>query len=170
MEEAMIRCEGCGHPMSDGTWDGDLTRPPKLLRGRGMQGDRAINWTTHLSVERPDEATAGDWMNLHLAAAASWLRAGEEPPAHATVAVHWSPCDEGCRHDMAHTVIGGVARTPWDVGQSNYVMGETCASWPGKVFEASWRQVDVRFANGWPHDLRTENLRLWCLRCEAARG
>lgn len=65
-----MRCEGCGHPMSEGTWES------------GQGGYRAAPWA------------AGPGAGL-LAAVVSLLREGEEPDSYH---VHYSPCDEGCTH------------------------------------------------------------------------
>lgn len=140
------RCGDCGHPggpMSEGIWE-DGTWPQ---RGDGP-GTHAWAW--------------------------EHLRRGNEPPRnlsddtleHRTFAVHYSPCDGGCKH-------GGPWRwrttaTPPDewryIAESPYPhIGNETAS-----VEASWRSVDVRYL-GWPHDLRPERLAILCLRCWAAR-
>jgi hypothetical protein len=70
--ERTTRCEGCGHPMSDGTWEGE--------------------WVTASVVEYGDN---NGWALAHLRYERS------EPPAEilgVPVCVHWSPCDEACTH------------------------------------------------------------------------
>ena len=87
------------------------------------------------------------------------LREGREPPRHHFV--HYSPCDEGCRHG-GPTRIG--TREGWcltNVGPQGYIGNHSA--------EASWRPVDVRTL-GWPHDLRPEKLATLCLRCFAERS
>lgn len=129
-----IRCEGCGHPMSDGTWTAD--------------GPHA-----HA-----------------LACAEETLRLGGEPLNPTDV--HYSPCDEGCRH-------GGPIRSRIDGGRwlvtPNIAVTREGEQVPVSVAiagglegEASWRPVDVRTL-GWAHDLRPERLAVLCLRCWAQR-
>lgn len=140
------RCEGCGHPMSDGTW---------------TEGRRV----TEEGIAR-------------------LLAAGNEGMIHPSCAVHWSPCDERCRHGgpgrrMPDDRLGWVEGGP---GLKPEVLGEIIAA--GVPFEASWRAVDVRVgmlarAAGLDHvggpshvvrpfDLRPENIAVLCLRCRAA--
>lgn len=96
--------------------------------------------------------------------AMSFLREGKEPDEFREVgpiSVHYSPCDEGCRH-------GGPARI-LDGGSSYLTTEGDC----GEVaredpVEASWRQVDIRRLS-WGHDLRPEQLAVLCLRCFADR-
>ncbi len=129
--------EGCGHPMSEGMWEGD--------RHGGDEG----YWLDQVAFQ---------------------LRAGVEP---SDVAVHFSPCEEGCRH-------GGPGRcwypggehggTPhWDAYEdfTPDAREDTRDNGFGSG-EASWRPVDVR-SLGWSHDLRPEKLAVLCLRCWAAR-
>jgi hypothetical protein len=132
----VARCEGCGHPMSDGTWtepaDGwgdDLTRA--ALLAKPYSGERGLHGTAE--------------------------RRGR---------VHWSPCDEGCRH------AGPFRRLDW-TGLGEHDEPRIVVTDQGDVQvlvtaelrpEASWRQVDVRTL-GWAHDLRPERLAVLCLRC-----
>jgi hypothetical protein len=153
------RCEGCGHPMGDGTWE------------RGAE-----YW--HEALRRDLGVGSSRWAFEH-------LRRGNEPPSRTLqhrVGVHFSPCDEGCRHDgpgrhrltdedyLTWKAIPDTAKARTGLGVGNYEV------------EASWRQVDVRTgvpapANH-PHpmiytrpwNLRPENLALLCLRCWAGRA
>lgn len=62
------RCEGCGHPLSDGAWVG--SRPLHIAEGFDfLLLDRVVEGLRHGVDER---------------------RLGER--------VHYSPCDEGCTH------------------------------------------------------------------------
>jgi hypothetical protein len=77
-------------------------------------------------------------------------------------AVHYSPCDEGCRHagpgrEWFEVAVGD---DPWAVTED---VSQVALTYPR---EASWRPVDVRVL-GWPHDLRPEKLAVLCLRCFA---
>lgn len=144
------RCQDCRHPMSDGTYR------------RGGQ------WSTPVGTEQ--------WALAH-------LRRGDEPPleiAGLPVDVHFSACDEACRHPGPFRWRTGENGTGWfdDLSTS-----ET-AGWPpgsavrtllqsvapyelGRV-EASWRRVDVRCL-GWPHDLRPHKIAVLCSHCWGAR-
>lgn len=146
------RCEDCGHPMSEGTWEGC---------GDGIRGE--------------DLPTLGVGF---LRTALMDLRRGDEP---LVAPVHYSPCGEGCRHglparwaELDELVPGAsrdIAEEAWDD-----VPGSTDPTGRDEVrdllsagpIEASWRQVDVRTL-GWPHDLRPEKLAVLCLRCWAAK-
>lgn len=143
------RCEDCNHPQSDGTWEGDLRRPP-ITPG-----------TEHLTFQDVSRATDEDWQRQHARAASAWLL-GErkEPPPWANVVVHYSPCDEGCRHS-------GPGRL-WDEKEQTWRTRETIANDSGYRVEASWRQVDIRRLN-YPNMLRPEDLAVLCLRCWAKR-
>ena len=138
-----LRCEDCGHPMSDGTWE-------------GLPG--------------------GDEDEMILYVREAWERAvrGRGPSyveERYPGVVHYSPCDEGCRHggpgrwefprvpgEIHQGVIGGQMQEG--------SVGRDVAR--GVRHEASWRSVDVRTLD-WPHDLRPESLAILCLRCWAAR-
>lgn len=80
--------------------------------------------------------------------------------------VHYSPCDEGCRH-------GGPGRSR--SGPHEAWGTYRHASLPDPLLmaldyvEASWRPVDVRCL-GEPNDLRPKSLVVLCLRCWAARS
>lgn len=125
------RCDGCGHPMNEGTWE----------HGHLWQHafDGPLRW---LRGEFSDDA---------------------EPPGPS---VHWSPCDEGCRHGGPMRV--GDPPSPYDPYADTLTAGRAVAAWPRRRAEASWRPVDVR-PLGWPHDLRPERLAVLCLRCLAER-
>lgn len=127
------RCEGCGHPMNDGTWEGDDRRDVALRQG---DADHVL----------------------------ACLRGGREPTAGELGSVHWSPCDEGCRHGGPgrewHEVA--VGDDPWGPVDD---VARVALSYPR---EALWRSVDVRTL-GWAHDLRPEKLAVLCLRCLADR-
>jgi hypothetical protein len=88
--------------------------------------------------------------------------------------VFFSVCDDRCDHGgpgrvsqhglstmMAPEVVAN------DVYARNLVRRLTTV--PGAQFEASFRQVQVRTANGWPNDLRQANLTVLCLRCWDAK-
>jgi hypothetical protein len=141
-----FRCEDCGHPMSDGTWEPpDLTKRPDLRGSQWLWDDRA-------------------WV---LGRAASYLRDGREPfdgSEHAMA--HWSPCDEECRHYHAPGRISMDDGVTWNVVSEVHHVGVVRRA--GGLIEASWRAVDVRTLS-WPHDLRPERLAVLCLRCWAAR-
>ena len=95
-----IRCESCGHPISEGTWE------PERVWGRSIP----------------------EWVVRDLAA-------GREP-RFAVPRVHYSPCDEECRHgrDVGTRRVGTV------------MVAFDTSAWRT---EASWRPVDVRTL-GWP--------------------
>lgn len=129
LEDHAIRCEDCGHPMSEGTWE------------RIVPSDHP--WA------EPKTADA----RIALAE----LRRGAEP--HPPF-VHYSPCDEGCRH-------GGPMQANW-AGVWDEWEPEGAQKTCDAIYRASWRPVDIRTL-GWPHDLRPENLVVLCLRCYADR-
>lgn len=143
------RCEDCGHPMSDGTWAAN-----QHLRGwEPWTGD-----TTLFDPERTAE-------RRFVLSDPDFIYAPHPFPAP----VHFSRCDEGCRH-------GGPARVTFDSGNQQVMtlqdarIGELVGNVPTNVvsYGASWRPVDVR-TRGWPHDLSPEKLAVLCLRCHAAR-
>lgn len=137
-----VRCEGCGHPMGEGTWE---------RKAPGPNGEAPNEWVLR---------TALDYLR----------NSGIEPRLGYEVgALHWSPCDEGCRHDA---LTGDVIDTPdqqatinsaLDVGRLRLVEARFGRMAP----EASWRQVDVRTLK-WAFDLSPGNLRVLCARCWAA--
>jgi hypothetical protein len=136
-----LRCEDCGHPMGDGTWEGSEWGP-----------------RSGLSPAVGSEA----WAFEH-------LRRGNEPPREivgSATGTHYSPCDEECRHEgptrFRHPA-GDFAFT-----YAEHPVNMRLAAESGGVVEAPWRGVDVRTL-GWPHDLRPERIALLCLRCLAAR-
>lgn len=125
-----VRCEGCAHPMSEGTWD----------------------WR-----QRPANPV------VEIGQAWEMLSTGREPVSGQVLSVHYSPCDEGCRH-------GGPGRGRVLAPGGAYLAEVTNAAGEAARhgFEASWRSVDVRTL-GWAHDLRPEKLAVLCLRCYAER-
>lgn len=143
-----VRCEDCGHPMSEGTWERIVIASPAL---------------------GPSKADA--MLALHD------LRAGGEPePGPAFPNVHYSPCDERCRHGGPGRVWvpkgsevypGQDDRWHYEADQDTAHREDVRENGYDRV-EASWRSVDVRTL-GWPHDLRPESLAVLCLRCWAAR-
>jgi len=126
--------------MSEGTWEGELDHEFGAREG--------FEW------------------------AAGKLGGGEEPWAYEIgrgadprlYPVHYSPCDEGCRHGgpmRARGVTTDDDRSPLQrYGRSPVggLVGDPVAS---------WRSVDVRTL-GRPHDLRPGRLAVLCLRCHAA--
>lgn len=136
----VTRCEGCGHPMSDGTWSRD--RPPVFSSWDGILA---------VSAEDIKVGREPDWHGR-------WAAVGEFP-------VHWSPCDSACRHAGPMRWSDG-RMVPLGAGADAALIG---ASRRDGIVEASWRQVDVRTL-GWPHDLRPEKLAVLCLRCCADRA
>jgi hypothetical protein len=128
------RCEDCGHPMSEGTWE-----DPPLAK-----------WNGYVETRAKGEAA---------------IMAGREPTL-AVHSLHFSGCDEGCRHDCRAVRL--AADLPLCPSVSDLV-GPFVAGHPEVLVEASWRPVDVRTL-GWPHDLRPEKLAVLCLRCLAGRS
>lgn len=126
--ERPTRCEDCGHPMSEGTWE-----DPPIASDLGYMETRARG---ELAVRN----------------GVTWQ----------AVSVHYSPCDEGCRHS-------GPGRW-FDNDFGDWHVGDDVRWQPRfHVADASWRPVDVRTL-GWPHDLRPEKLAVLCLRCWAERS
>lgn len=132
-----VRCEDCGHPMSEGTWE-------------------------HVGVEGW-ERVKDDCPLIPLRDPMTGSRMGPG------FAVHYSPCDEGCRH-------GGPFRCKREEGEP-----WTFAPHPERLaadrrlievffrVEASWRPVDVRTLDR-PCMLEPEFLAVLCLRCWVERG
>lgn len=146
------RCEGCGHPMSDGEWEG---------------------------LEVSEE--------LVIANAEEKLELGSEPHRNG---VHYSPCDERCRHQGPSWLEDGTSTSAGRLKLRRLgVWKGTGEPYEGTI-KASWRIVDIRvgmevmnlFKAGisvydvtefnnldvWhlrPWDLRRENVALLCLRC-----
>jgi hypothetical protein len=109
-----VRCEGCGHPMSDGTW-GDRGNGEPLL---------------------PHEAAA------QIEYALGELRAGDEPDMWERL-THWSPCDERCRHGGPVAERGDDGFGVLVESDVDFLGGHPLAATSLKVW-SSWRQVDVR--------------------------
>lgn len=137
------RCEDCGHPMSEGTWEG----------------------------ETPDVARDPNLRHDDLAHAERCLLQGVEPTGTPTRLDFFSPCDEGCRHGGPGRWKEGTH--PNHTWKPATRLGQTADGTLMLVLneapvEASWRPVDVRLLS-WPHDLRPEHLAVLCFRCWAAR-
>lgn len=129
-----VRCEDCGHPMSDGTWEGGDGTYPDVF-------DYAL----------------------------TNIRSGQEPGVG--VGIHYTSCDEGCRHGgpvRVHNPDQATDAPHWSevLDFETEVRHNVIA---GMSVEASWRPVDIRTL-GWPHDLRPERLAVLCLRCFAERS
>lgn len=143
---ASARCEVCGHQMSDGAWE------PGLSEGQAEAGTSAMV----------------GYAFIHLRGGGS-MGSPHEPPGP----VHYSPCDDGCRHGgpgrwggrPAQWAYADLAAPPEGEVEGTVLQDRIAAGFP---VEASWRPVDVRTL-GWPHDLRPERLAVLCLRCWAAR-
>ncbi len=143
------RCEGCWHPMAEGSWEGPAA---ELLDGAHHEPDRIIAEV--------------------LAARARWLSGGDLGVTYNLT--HYSPCDDRCRH-AGRGRWGGPPQL-WayaDLGAN--AEGEVAYSVlddridHGHPVEAAWRPVDIRPLD-WAHDLRPQSLRLLCLHCWAARS
>ncbi len=134
-------CEDCGHPMSEGTWEGF-----------------GVYDAPYRSMA---EVLADVRQSLSQGVEPEWHGPGPAP-------VHYSPCDEGCRHGGPGHVL--VDDSPVDQWQeyTNISLPDALRAPGVKRIEASWRPVDVRTL-GWPHDLRSERLAVLCLRCYAKR-
>jgi hypothetical protein len=140
-----VRCAGCGHPMSVGTW------------------------------EASDVGRASDFLPAILRHAVTALRNGSDPSFNGWWnATHWSPCDDGCRHgtgDGGEAVRWRFEGGEW---QTHEGLCGADPEWLADVrrsydeMQVSWRAVDVRTL-GWAHDLRPERLAVLCLRCWAGR-
>jgi hypothetical protein len=137
-------CEDCGHPMSDGTWEGTHPRLDVLMAFAATELRDGFEPRTELFTR------------------------GADPELPGPSVIHYSSCDEGCEH-------GEPGRASANLNLRGETVGRVLAKAAGygikplPTFQASWRAVDVRTL-GWPHDLRTENLAVLCLRCFAARS
>jgi hypothetical protein len=144
------RCEDCGHPMSEGTWE---HRSIKLAAGL-------------MGASRP-APSAEEVYTTAMGHAITRARRGQEPESFGLWdATHWSHCDEGCRHGgpVRHAGLGGTD----DVLAKGRTVEALIEFFGADKVQASWRPVDVR-PLGWPHDLRPEKLAVLCLRCWSAR-
>ncbi len=133
------RCENCGHPLSEGTWE-----DPPLAEWLGTFEARERGRKCILRGVEP-KATAGG--SQHYSPC-------DEGCRHSGPLRCDSPSDLTTRWDTYLPVA--------DTDVLRSVVGA------GVKVEASWRPVDVRCL-GWPHDLRPERLAVLCLRCFAAR-
>lgn len=150
----VVRCEDCGHPMSEGTWS--------------PTGDGAFEqkvWTNQaLECLRRGVEPGPDTINRK-----AWCYTGG-------LSVHFSPCDKGCDH-------GGPGRC-YENGEWRITDILKWHRQSEHQTEASWRPVDLRVGaaafgmEGFdpsnplhvrPFDLRPENLSVLCLRCYAER-
>jgi hypothetical protein len=131
--QGAVRCECCGHPLCrDEVWH-DRRRAPR----------------------DPRTIIDGELRSRYLAAAERVLREGREP-AELVEYVHYSPCDEGCRH-------GGPVRArhpheqAWEHWGRELTLPSLPATYAHAEVQASWRPVATR-ATG-----------VLCLRCYAER-
>lgn len=131
----VVRCEGCGHPMSAGVWEPE--RQPSALDG-------SLTYVEEHALLR--------------------LRSGgyEESEIGAYGPVHWSSCDGGCRHDGPRRADAGLVAVEWVYRE---VDGSDIRFVAGPEIQASWRAVDVRplgHAHDLrPHKLKVLCLRCW---------
>lgn len=123
-----VRCECCGHPLGRDVWEPLPLHP-------------------HTTLE-------GELRSRYLAAAERVLREGREPAELGYV--HYSPCDEGCRH-------GGPVRArhpreqAWEHWGRELTLPSLPATYAHAEVQASWRPVATRAAG------------VLCLRCYAER-
>lgn len=125
---------------------GDCGHPMSEGTWEYLSGCDELTWTAHeLFVGALDALIAG--------------RQPELGPA-----VHYSPCNEGCRHGMFRCRADSA---PWFEAELSTAEMRTFLE-QGVDVDASWRHVDVRTMSS-PRDLRPENCAVLCLRCWAAR-
>lgn len=138
-EQHAVRCEDCGHPMSEGTWEGD---PPQ-------NAHKARVFCERRALEE--------------------IRNGNLAPG--LPVVHFSPCDESCRHEgpLRWRYQADHQERPWTQVPADIEGRPLGLLADGNCIEATWRPVDVRTL-GWKHDLRPERLAILCLRCWAQRS
>lgn len=137
------RCEDCGHPTSEGTWEGGGPINPTHMQH---------TVPLMLGIGREPEFTDDD--------------------GNVFRPVHYSPCDKWCHHGGPGRwefprKPGEIHQGVIEGSMAEGSVGRDVAR--GVSHEASWRQVDVRTL-GWPHDLRPERLAILCLRCWAGRS
>lgn len=150
-DDHVFRCEGCGHPMSEGTWKADSSDLPSSV----------ASLSTPQAVLRAALRELREGVEPWKAWVKTFERRGASLPP-----VHYSPCDEGCSHGGPGRVFDGDGDV-WPVLNVSPTLNTTCVGVPLRR-EASWRSVDVR-TFGWPHDLRPEKLAVLCIRCYAER-
>lgn len=133
------RCEGCGHPMSDGTWedaDPHLANTPEF--------ERYV-----LEKLRAGQEPQHDLVGTHWSPCDTVCRhAGPQRVQNTLAESGWDLTPVASSEATVLARIGAIDR-----------------DWP---VEASWRQAGVRTL-GWPHDLRPQSLAILCLRCYAER-
>lgn len=143
MVEVVARCEGCGHPASEGTWEG-------------------------YGASEGDTPMAERFMGAALAA----IVAGVDTSPATFQPTYYSLCDAGCRHDLAATQVDMRGGAGWEsVGPDPLRLGgqtvQEFLTWCHVPVRASWRHVDVCRLY-FPNMVRLEDLRLLCFRCWAA--
>jgi hypothetical protein len=162
------RCEGCSHPMSDGTYNYTLRYENDV--GMTVENALALLDAYHGQAVQYDRRNTDPYIMLAEGKTPDWI--GQ----------HWSACDEGCRHQATavrwrtdHGPLPGDGPSWWpqdgpgDMAIDGREVGEYLSDRPRIApVEAAWRPVDIRRL-GWPHDLRPEKLALLCLRCWAER-
>lgn len=142
---AQPRCDDCGHPMSEGTWE-----------------PRSPQWEPREGII--DGVGTEAWALAH-------LRNGDDPPREilgSAAGTHYSPCDDGCSHG-GHALVRDGGSSYMALTSTAEDHAAQRQDEPDTPLLASWRPVDVRTL-GWPHDLRPEKLAVLCLRCWAARA
>lgn len=140
------RCEDCGHPMSDGTWEGNHPRLDVLLSFALTELREGYEPRTGIFTRSAPDSLDGPTV------------------------VHYSPCDGKCRHSgsvRVHNPDQSIEAPHWS-GALDFETEVRHSVIAGMSVEASWRPVDIRTL-GWPHDLRPERLAVLCLRCFAER-
>jgi hypothetical protein len=155
LQDDPMRCEDCGHPDNAAMWDADPAYP-------GLRPG-VFFW----------DAMAPGQADL-LSSAFGELRNGREP---AFEPVHYSRCDQQCRHDgpVQWQSDAGRPRERWRVARSDvdgHLLGvdeiALAYRYNGQV-RASWRAVDIRTLFG-TDGLHLERLAVLCLRCLAGRS
>lgn len=131
----IARCEGCGHPMNDGTW----------VNAGSDDGDPLL-----------DEESIRTLLNQSYGTFARW--------ANRRGAAYWSPCDEGCHHDGPRRADVGLEETEWvyqeaDGSDIKFVAGPAIdASWRAVDVRAMGWPHDLR-----PEKLKILCLRCWSI-------
>lgn len=133
-----IRCEDCGHPMSEGTWEGHrLADDPHHQRSAARSAE-------------------------------TYLREYDGIPPRPMGLDFYSPCDEGCRHGGPGRGPLPGDSTQWQpfLALTPESLTNVVLTTPG--FEASWRPVDVRTLSYpnvlLPEKLAVLCLRCWVAR------
>lgn len=139
------------------------------LRNDDQESTKPENWLVRCETcHHPYNKGTWEGQSYPFEWAYQSLEIGIEPSVNRDEGIHYTCCDEKCRHPGPATFAPSEyagRRKLWEDGQGMSVV--ECVA-EGANVESSWRAVDVRRLS-WDSDIRPQYLALLCLRCWANR-